>query len=105
MPQKNQIEDMGMKVRLDAGSFQADIDLCSWAEELEMQLGRGAAAQVMKMQHEVMIPCLQALSLTPANAIPHIDFMSKHALGVPDASSPDAASHSPAKAVRSTSGT
>ena len=50
------------------------------------------------MQREVLIPRLQALNLTPANALAHIDFMSKHALDVPDASSRDAASYSLAKA-------
>jgi len=45
------IEDVGKEVRLDVGSLRADPDHHSWAEELEMRLGRGAAAQVMKMQH------------------------------------------------------
>ena len=97
-PQMSRIEDASKEIGLDVGSRRVDPDLRSWAEELETQLGRGAAAQVMKMQQEVLIPRLQALSLTPADAVAHIDFMSKYALGVPDASSRDAASYSLAKA-------
>ena len=98
MPQMSQVEDVSKEIGLDVGSRQVDLDLCSWAEELEMQLGQGAAAQVMKIQQEVLIPCLQVLSLTPADAVAHTSFMSKYALGVPDASSRDPASYSLAKA-------
>ena len=94
----SRIEDVSKEIGLDVGSRWADPDLRSWAEELETQLGRGAAAQVMKMQQEVLIPRLQALSLTPEDAVAHINLMSKYALGVPDASSRDPASYSLAKA-------
>ena len=97
-PQMNRIEDVSKEIGLDVGSRRADPDLRSWAEELETQLGREAAAQVMKMQQENLILRLQALSLTPADAVAHIDFMSKYALGVPDTSSRDAGSYSLAKA-------